>query len=152
MDRRPQRPPRPGGAVNGGGASLASTSRRPVPLRGLLGLQPCVELAFSRPVRSALLRESHLRISRRMLAVMAAKNAPTAERASVCKTLARTERDMQPFGYRSVRYWSKEINGTRTWGRIYLFFNSRPTSRPWPWRPRQWNPVNPCQTGLPGGA
>ena len=59
---------------------------------------------------------------------------------------------MQPFEYPSVRYWSKEINGTRTWGRIYLFFNSRPTSRPWPWRPRQWNPVGSWRGGLPGVA
>ena len=28
---------------------------------------------------------------------------------------------MQSFEYRSVRYWSKEINGTRTWGRIFFF-------------------------------
>ena len=33
---------------------------------------------------------------------------------------------MQPFEYRSVRYWSKEINGTRTGGRKTKFFNSRP--------------------------
>ena len=32
---------------------------------------------------------------------------------------------MQPFEYRSVRYWSKEINGTRTGGRKRNFFNSR---------------------------
>ena len=34
---------------------------------------------------------------------------------------------MQPFEYRSVRYWSKEINGTRTGGRKRKFFNSRRT-------------------------
>ena len=34
-----------------------------------------------------------------------------------CKTLAsKTKRDMQPFEHRSVRYWSKEINGTHTGG------------------------------------
>ena len=32
---------------------------------------------------------------------------------------------MQPLEYRSVRYWSKEINGTRTGGRKRKFFNSR---------------------------
>ena len=36
-----------------------------------------------------------------------------------------TCRDMQPFEYCSVRYWSKEINGTRTGGRKRKFFNSR---------------------------
>ena len=36
---------------------------------------------------------------------------------AVCKTLEfKLERDMQPFECRSVRYWSKEINGTRTGG------------------------------------
>ena len=33
---------------------------------------------------------------------------------------------MQPFECRSVRYWSKEINGTLTGGRKRNFFNSRP--------------------------
>ena len=33
--------------------------------------------------------------------------------------------------YRSVRYWSKEINGTRTGGRKTKFFNSRPMMVPW---------------------
>ena len=28
---------------------------------------------------------------------------------------------MQPFEYRSVRYWSKEINGTRTGGQNTFF-------------------------------
>ncbi len=51
-------------------------------------------------------------------------------------------RDMQLFEYRSVRYWSKEINGTRTGGQNGLF-NSRPTARPGPRRPRQLKPVNP---------
>ena len=44
---------------------------------------------------------------------------------------------MQPFEYRSVRYWSKEINGTRTGGRKTKFFNSRPTSRPGRGRPHR---------------
>ena len=36
---------------------------------------------------------------------------------AVCKILAfKLERDMQLFEYRSVRYWSKEINGTRIGG------------------------------------
>jgi len=38
---------------------------------------------------------------------------------------------MQLFDYPSVRYWSKESNGTRTGGRKRFFFNSRPMSRPW---------------------
>ena len=46
------------------------------------------------------------------------------------KTLA-IKRDMQPFEYRSVCYWSKEINGTRTGGRKGKFFNSRPTVLRW---------------------
>ena len=33
-----------------------------------------------------------------------------------------TRRNMQPFEYRSVRYWSKEINGTLTGGRKKYFF------------------------------
>jgi len=37
---------------------------------------------------------------------------------------------MQPFEYPSVRYWSKEINGTRTGGRKRIFFNSRWRTRP----------------------
>ena len=46
---------------------------------------------------------------------------------------------MQSFEHRSVRYWSKEINGTLTGGRKkYFFFNSRTP----PWRARRWNPVN----------
>ena len=32
---------------------------------------------------------------------------------------------MQPFLSRLVRYWSKEINGTRTGGQKWKFFNSR---------------------------
>ena len=37
---------------------------------------------------------------------------------AVCKTLAsKLERVMQLFEHRSVPYWSKEINGTRTGGR-----------------------------------
>ena len=71
-------------------------------------------------------------------------------RLAACKTLAsKFERVMQLFQYRSVRYWSKDINGTRTGGRKTKFFNSRPRSRHRPWRPRRWNPVNPGQTGLP---
>ena len=42
---------------------------------------------------------------------------------AVCKTLAsQIKRDMQPFEYRSVRYWSKEINGTLTGSRKKIFF------------------------------
>jgi len=59
---------------------------------------------------------------------------------------------MQLFKYPSVRYWSKEINGTRTGGRKRFFFNSRPRAPYGLWRPRRFNPVNPCQTGLPGVA
>ena len=33
---------------------------------------------------------------------------------------------MQPFEYRSVRYWSRESNGTRTEGQKRKFFSSRP--------------------------
>ena len=38
--------------------------------------------------------------------------------------------DLQPFEYPSVRYWSKEINGTRTGGRKSIFLirgRGRPT-------------------------
>ena len=34
---------------------------------------------------------------------------------------------MQPFEYCSVRYWSKEMDGTLTGGPKRKFFNSRPT-------------------------
>jgi len=44
---------------------------------------------------------------------------------------------MQPFEYRSVRYWSKEIDGTRTGGRKRKFFNSRPRAPYGLWRPRR---------------
>ena len=45
---------------------------------------------------------------------------------AACKTLEfKLERDTQSFKYRSVRYWSKEINGTPTGGRKNNFFNSR---------------------------
>ena len=46
------------------------------------------------------------------------------------KTLAsKTNRGMQPLEYHSVRYWSKEIDGTRIGGRKRNFFNSpRPIS------------------------
>jgi hypothetical protein len=56
---------------------------------------------------------------------------------------------MQPFERRSVRYWSKEINGTRTGGRNSFFFNSRPRAPYGLWRPRRLNPVNPCRGGVP---
>jgi hypothetical protein len=36
---------------------------------------------------------------------------------------------MQLFEYRSVRFWSKEINVTRTRGRKRNFFNSRRSGR-----------------------
>ena len=38
------------------------------------------------------------------------------------------------------------------WGPKRKFFNSRPRAPYCLWRPRLWNPVNPCQTGLPGVA
>ena len=59
---------------------------------------------------------------------------------------------MQPFEYRSVRSWSKEIDGTRTGGRKRIFFNSRPRAPHGLWRPRQWNPVDSWRGGLPGVA
>ena len=59
---------------------------------------------------------------------------------------------MQLFEYRSVRYWSKEINGTRTGGGKTKFFHSRPRAPYGLWRPRRFNPVNPCPRGLPGVA
>ena len=69
------------------------------------------------------------------------------------KTLAsKTNRGMQPLEDRSVRYWSKEIDGTRIGGRKRKFFNSRRRPAIPPWRPRQFNPVNPCPIGLPGVA
>ena len=37
---------------------------------------------------------------------------------------------MQPFEYRSVRHWSKEINGTRTGGRKRICFLIRGRGRP----------------------
>ena len=52
---------------------------------------------------------------------------------------------MQPFEYRSVRYWSKEINGTRTGGRK-LFFNSRRSGRG---RHKAAAPVESCQSVAP---
>ena len=71
------------------------------------------------------------------------KLPPGFEPLAVCKTLAsKSKRDMQLFEYRSVRYWSKEINGTRTGGRKRKFFNSRPRAPCGLWRPRRWNPVN----------
>ena len=59
---------------------------------------------------------------------------------------------MQPFEYRSVRYWSKEIDGTRTGGRKKKFFNSRAKADEATGRPRRLNPVNPCPRGVPGVA
>ena len=44
---------------------------------------------------------------------------------AVCKTLASTGTRMQLFEYPSVRYWSKEINGTRTGGRKIFLLNIR---------------------------
>ena len=42
------------------------------------------------------------------------------QQLAACKTLAKmpekAKRDMQLFEYRSVRYWSEEINGTLTGG------------------------------------
>ena len=38
---------------------------------------------------------------------------------------------MQLFEYHSVRYWFKEINGTRTGGRKIFLLKSRPTVRRW---------------------
>ena len=53
-------------------------------------------------------------------------------RASAFKTLGMQQLGtrMQLFEYRSVRYWSKEINGTRTGGRKLIFLirgRGRPT-------------------------
>ena len=59
---------------------------------------------------------------------------------------------MPPFEFPSVRYWSKEINGTRIGGRKRNFFNSRPRAPYGQWRPRRLNPVNPCRIGVPGFA
>ena len=38
------------------------------------------------------------------------------ELAACIDTSMQTKHDLQPFEYRSVRYWSKEINGTLTGG------------------------------------
>ena len=52
-----------------------------------------------------------------MLAIGSVANETTIELGSGCKTLAsKTNRGMQSFEYRSVRYLSKEINGTLTGG------------------------------------
>ena len=59
---------------------------------------------------------------------------------------------MQLFEYRSVRYWSKEINGTRTGGRKIYFLIRGAEADEATGRPRWFNPVNPCRTGLPGVA
>ena len=58
---------------------------------------------------------SRCRCARRLLRLLAA-GKPLA---------SKTQRSMQPFEYRSVRYWSKEIDGTLTGGRKRIFFNSR---------------------------
>ena len=50
---------------------------------------------------------------------------------------------MQPFEYRSVRYWSKEINGTRTGGRKLIVFNSRLVGR---YGAMAAAPVESCQS------
>ena len=63
--------------------------------------------------------------------------------ACIDTSMRKTKRDLQPFEYRSVRYWSKEINGTLTGGRKRKFFNSRPRAPYGLRRPHQWNPVNP---------
>ena len=70
---------------------------------------------------------------------------------AACKTLA-NRNDMQLFEYRSVSYWSKEINGTLTGGQKWNFFNSRPRAPYGLWRPRRLNPVNPRRRGVPGVA
>ena len=57
---------------------------------------------------------------------------------------------MQPFEHRSVRYWSKEINGTRTGGRKTFFLIRGAQAADATRRPRQWNPVNLWPRGLPG--
>ena len=72
--------------------------------------------------------------------------------ASVRDTLVWWNARAQLFEYRSVRYWSKEINGTRTGGRKGKFFKSRPRAPYGRWRPCQWNPVNPSRRGVPGVA
>ena len=48
---------------------------------------------------------------------VAKPRALAIELAACIDTSMQTKRDLQPFEYRSVRYWSKEINGTRTGGR-----------------------------------
>ena len=49
--------------------------------------------------------------------VVASKSRDVNLQLAACKTLAsKLGTRMQPFEYRSVRYWSKEINGTRTGG------------------------------------
>ena len=75
------------------------------------------------------------------------------EKASVLKdTSKQLGTRVQLFEYPSVRYWSKEINGTRTVGRKRQFFISRPREPYGLWRPRQLNPVNPRPRGVPGVA
>ena len=72
---------------------------------------------------------------------------------AACKTLANKLRErMQPFEYPSVRYWSKEINGTLHGGQKNKFFNSRAEADDAPGQPRQLKPVNPWPRGLPGVA
>ena len=59
---------------------------------------------------------------------------------------------MQPFESLSVRYWSKEINGTLPGGRKKNFLIRGAEAAVTTGQPRWFNPVNPCQIGLPGVA
>jgi hypothetical protein len=65
------------------------------------------------------------------------KVASTLELAAVRPLASKTK----PFEYRSVRYWSKEINGTRTGAQKNNFFKFAILTTP-PWRARRWNPVD----------
>ena len=49
--------------------------------------------------------------------------------------------------YPSVRYWSKEINGTLLGAKKIIFLIREIDDAP-PWRPRRWNPVNSWSWGL----
>jgi len=70
--------------------------------------------------------------------------AAVGSRLAASKTLAsRMKTCMQQFEYRSVRQWSKEINGTRTRGRKRKFFNSRRRCSPWSMAAA---PVESCQS------
>ena len=70
---------------------------------------------------------------------------------AACMTLA-SKNDMQLFEYRSVRYWSKEINETRTGGPKGNFLIRGAEADEATGRARRWNPVNPCPLGVPGVA